>query len=83
MYKELVEEIMSLPITKEYSLLNAIKILNTYGEVNLLQNEDYSLEYKCELSELMESEITPEDLMNVRQGGWFLSEDKKYICKKL
>lgn len=83
MYKELVEEIMSLPITKEYSLLNAIKILNTYGEVNLLQNEDYSLEYKCELSELMESEITPEELMNVRQGGWFLSEDKKYICKKL
>lgn len=83
MYKELVEEIMSLPITKEYSLLNAIKILNTHGEVNLLQNEDYSLEYKCELSELMESEITPEELMNVRQGGWFLSEDKKYICKKL
>ena len=83
MYKELVEEIMSLPITKEYSLLNAIKILNTHGEVNLLQNEDYSLEYKCELSELMESEITSEELMNVRQGGWFLSEDKKYICKKL
>lgn len=83
MYKELVEEIMSLPITKEYSLLNAIKILNTHGEVNLLQNEDYSLEYKCDLSELMESEITPEELMNVRQGGWFLSEDKKYICKKL
>lgn len=83
MYKELVEEIMSLPITKGYSLLNSIKILNTYGEVDLLQNEDYSLEYKCKLSDIIESEITPDELINVRQGGWFLSEDKVFLCKKL
>lgn len=80
-YLELIEEIMNLPIEKEVSLLNTIKILNRYGDVQLLNNESYNLYYICDIKAIMASGITPEQLITVRNGGWILSNDKKALIK--
>ena len=80
-YLELIEEIMRLPIEKEVSLLNTIKILNRCGDVQLLNNESFDLYYLCDIKSLMTSMITPEELITVRNGGWSLTEDKKSLIK--
>ena len=80
-YLELIEEIMQLPIEKEVSLLNTIRILNRCGNVQLLNNESFDLYYICDIKSLMESGITPEELIMIRNGGWSLTEDKKSLIK--
>lgn len=83
MNKIILEEIMKLPQTEEFGLMCSISILSKYGTVDILQDDKHNLYYQIKVSDILLSDITAEDLMNVRNSGWELSDDKKCLIKKI
>jgi len=81
--KYIVYEIMNLPIDNSVSLMVAIKILESKVKVNLLMDKDYRPYYSVNIDEILKTDITPENLIEIRNNGWCLSEDKEYIVKFL
>lgn len=74
---------MTLPSQSNYSLFNSINILSKYTTVDLLQDEKNNLFYQVNINELLLSDITSDELINVRNNGWFIDVDEKVIRKKI
>ena len=74
---------MNLDSTNELGLAISINILNKFAKVDLLMGEKNQLYYSVNVNDLLLSDITSEDLIDVRNGGWKLSEDKKNIIKEI
>lgn len=83
MNKVVFNEIMNLDSTNELGLAISINILNKFAKVDLLMGEKNQLYYSVNVNDLLLSDITSEDLIDVRNGGWKLSEDKKNIIKEI
>lgn len=80
-----IAEIMKLECDNSLSTSNALAILITKYNINveLLMNEKYVPYYNVLVSDILKSNITAEDLINLRNNNWELSSDNKYIVKFL
>lgn len=81
----IIAEILSLDCDNSLSLSNALSILMSKYKlkVDLLLNDKYVPYYSVSIKDILSSDIDGEDLINIRNNGWELSSDKKYIVKFL
>lgn len=77
----IIYEIMKLESDGSTSLFNSLKILNENVKVDLLIDEKYKLYYQASLSDILKSDLDADEIIYLRNGGWELSEDKKFFVK--
>lgn len=79
--KNLFNAIMTLPSKKTTLLLKGISILTKYVKVTLKTDDKGSVYYVADLDDLMKSDITQDELTDVRNGDWSIENDKiiKYL----
>jgi hypothetical protein len=82
MNKYIIYEIMKEEPTMEVGLMNTISILSNYDNVKLIQNEK-NLQYQVDIDKLVSNEISYEELIDIRNGGWELSEKKDCLIKNI
>ena len=83
MNEYIIYEIMNIESDDSSSLFNVLNLLNSKVNVDLLTNEKNEIFYNVNLSDILKSDLTMEDILYVRNGGWELSNDKKNIVKFL
>ena len=62
-----------------------IGLLSRYSDVTIrmyYENGEYVYRYVSSVKDLASSDITEEELEDVRNNGWNISDDKKYIFKE-
>lgn len=79
----IIYEIMKLDSDKSTSLFNSLGLLNSKIKVDLLHDEKYNLYYRANIKDILNSDFDADNIIYIRNGGWELSEDKKYIVKFL
>jgi hypothetical protein len=81
----LIRDLLSLENDNSVSLTNALSVLiNDYHiNVELLMNDDYEPYYVVNVEDVIKSNMAMEDLLYIRNNGWELSSDRKYIVKFL
>ena len=81
----LINDLFSLENDNSVSLTNALSVLiNDYHiNVELLMNDDYEPYYVINVEDVIKSNMAMEDLLYIRNNGWELSSDRKYIVKFL
>lgn len=81
----LIRDLLSLENDNSVSLTNALSVLiNDYHiNVELLMNDDYEPYYIINVEDVIKSNMAMEDLLYIRNNGWELSSDRKYIVKFL
>ena len=78
----IIYEIMKLESDYSTSLINGISKLGNL-KIDLLYTKEYNLFYQVKIEDILKSDLEAEDIIYLRNGGWELSEDKKYIVKFL
>lgn len=81
MERYLFDEIMKLPCENNVGLLISLNILNKYVKVNLINSENNSLFYEVSINELLLSNISSDELIQVRNANWEKKENNKLIRK--
>lgn len=81
MNRVFLEEIMKLESNNDFGLFSSLNILKKYVNVDLLMNEKKELYYSVNISDILLSEISSDELINIRNNGWEISNDKKYLIK--
>ena len=62
-----------------------IGLLSRYSDVTIrmyYENGEYIYRYAASVKDLASSDITEEELMDVRNNGWRVSDDQKYVFKE-
>ena len=76
----LFNEIMSIPSEKTISLgLSINKMYQFCKDIKILQDDKFNVYYQVDAKVIKEKVDDPSDLMELNQGGWVLSEDKKFL----
>ena len=77
----LIRDLLSLENDNSVSLTNALSVLiNDYHiNVELLMNDNYEPYYVINVEDVIKSNMAMEDLLYIRNNGWELSSDRKYI----
>ena len=83
MNRIILEEIMKLEPTNEFGIMSTVGTLSKYGKVDLIQDNKFNLFYQIKVSDILLSDITSDELINVRNGGCGIKKDKKFLIKKL
>ena len=78
----IIYEIMKLESDNSTSLFNSLRVFGDI-KVDLLHDENNVLFYQVKISDILKNKLTTDDIFYLRNGGWELSEDKKYIVKFL
>ena len=81
--KYYLDEIMKLEPDNETINYEALKILNSYVKVELLMNDKFNTYYICSVEDILNSDISNEELIQIRNNGWQYSDDKKSLIKNL
>ena len=84
--KYYLDEIMKLDIdnsSENNGMLNTLLMLRKYVEVKFLTNESNELYYQCEVNDILNSNISNEELITLRNNGWEYSKDKACLIKKI
>lgn len=76
-----LEEIMKLKSSNDFGLFSSLNILKKYVNVDLLMNEKNELYYSVNVNNILLSDISSDELINIRNSGWELSSDKKFLIK--
>ena len=82
----ILKEIMNVEVedtSDALSNLNGFALMKKYVDVQLTNDKDNNLSYQANVSEILESNISVEELITLRQGGWELSEDEQIFFKHL
>ena len=82
----ILKEIMNVEVedtSDALSNLNGFALMKKYVDVQLINDKDNNLSYQANVSEILESNISVEELITLRQGGWELSEDEQIFFKHL
>lgn len=82
----ILREIMNVDTddtSEALSNLNGFALMRKYVGVQLINDKDNNLSYQANVSDILESEISIEELITLRQSGWELSEDEKIFFKHL
>lgn len=81
MNRVFLEEIMKLKSNNDFCLFSSLKILKKYANVDLLMNEKKELYYCASINDILLSDISSDELINIRNNGWEISNDKKSLIK--
>lgn len=76
-----LEEIMKLKSNNDFGLFSSLNILKKYVNVDLLMNEKNELYYSVNVNNILLSDISSDELIDIRNSGWELSSDKKFLIK--
>lgn len=76
-----LEEIMKLKSSNDFGLFSSLNILKKYVNVDLLMSEKNELYYSVSVNNILLSDISSDELINVRNSGWELSSDKNFLIK--
>ena len=82
----ILKEIMNVEVedtSDALSNLNGFALMKKYVDVQLTNDKDNNLSYQANVSEILESNISVEEPITLRQGGWELSEDEQIFFKHL
>lgn len=79
----IIYEIMKLESDKSVSLFNSLALLNNKVKVDLLQDEKFNLYYQAKIKDILKSDLDADNIINLRNSGWELSDNKEYIVKFL
>lgn len=83
MNKVFFNEIMKLKPNNDFGLFNSLNVLKKYVNIDLLMNEKKELYYSVKINDILLSEISSEELINVRNNGWEISNDKNFLIKTI
>lgn len=73
-------EIMSIPSEKTISLgLSINKMYQYCKDIKILQDDKYNIYYQVDANIIKEKVDNLSELMELNQGGWVLSENKKFL----
>lgn len=73
-------EIMSIPSEKTISLgLSINKMYQYCKDIKILQDDKYNIYYQVDANLIKEKVDDLSELMELNQGGWVLSENKKFL----
>lgn len=73
-------EIMSIPSEKTISLgLSINKMYQYCKDIKILQDDKYNIYYQVDANIIKEKVDDLSELMELNQGGWVLSENKKFL----
>lgn len=79
----IVYEIMKLESDNSTSLFNSLNILEGKVKVDLLSDEKHKLYYQANIKDILKTDIDADKIIQLRNGGWELSDNKKHIVKFL
>ena len=77
----IIEEIMKLECDNSVGHFNSFNLLNSKSFVELINGSDNNLFYRCSIDDIINSDISAEELILIRNGGWELSKNKEFIVK--
>ncbi len=73
-------EVMSIPSEKTISLGVSISKMSQFcSDIKILQDDEYNIYYQVDANVIKEKVDDLSDLMELNQGGWVLSENKKFL----
>ena len=75
-----VQEIFSNPV-EDVGTMRTLSILSKHVNAQLLMDEQYNLYYEASLEDILKSNITEAELLEVRQGGWKLDIENNCLIK--
>lgn len=78
---EIMKEIFSLPIEEEVGTMRTLSILNKYSTPKLLMDEKFNLVYKVPLEDIIKSDISTDELIEIHQGGWKIDIQTHFLFK--
>lgn len=81
MLKYIIQEIMKLPPENNVSLINSLNIINRYAKVSLMTDNNHNIYYQVPLSSVIMSDISTDELIQIRNGGWELNEENNFLIK--
>ena len=79
----IIEEIMKLECDNSVSHFNSFNLLNSKSFVELINGSDNNLFYRSSIDDIINSDISAEELILIRNGGWELDDSKQFLVKKL
>lgn len=78
--KHVFYEIMGKPSDKTISLVMTLdKMFNYTSDVKLIFDDENKVVYQVDANKIMEKDLEMHDLMELNQGGWVLSKDKRFL----
>lgn len=81
---ETIESIMSLPKEDPCSVGLSIRMLAKHTPICLLLKDDNTNYYQVKVQDILESDITNEEMVEaITIGGWLLSNDKETLLRKI
>lgn len=83
MEKYIFNEVMKLPCENNIGMLISLAILNKYVKVNLIKDIENQIYYEINITELLMSNITIEELMQVRNAKWEVNKNNNKLIRKL
>ena len=81
--KYYLDEIMKLDSDNSIGLSNSVVKLEKYADVVLKNDENNNLFFECKVEDILNSEISNEELIMLRNGGWEYNKEKNCLTKKL
>ena len=83
--KYLLKEALSFDPIESESLgnINSFALLQKFVKVNLINDENNVLTYQASINDIIDSDIKLEDLIQLRNSGWGINEEKNVIFKQL
>lgn len=81
--KYLFDEIMKIEPDNSSSLVTTLQTIGEYANVKLDEDEEFNLFYNAKVDDIIDSDITEEELLYVRNGGWEYNNDKKLLIKRI
>lgn len=69
---------------EEISLINSLINMQKFSnDIKLLNDEEYNVYYQVEFDPILRNGIEEADLFKLFCQGWNLSDNKKYLIKKI
>lgn len=81
--RTVLDELMKIPSENTTTLFISISILQKYVPLRLINDGDNNIKYVGDVEDLLKSDVTNGELLQIRNGGWEYSEDKKQIVRIL
>lgn len=73
-------EIMSQKSNHSITLSISLSLISNYTtNIELLQDDKFNIYYRVLVSDLLKHDIDNDILLELNQGGWELSNDKKFL----
>jgi choline kinase len=79
MTKEEFIEIFEEEEYEEYNFFESLLLLKKYTKKDVIEGAEHDIVYGPDIEELIENDISKEEVIQLRRFGWMVSENGEYL----